>query len=54
MVKRTDHAHFKDNWVLCSMAERAIQVAVEILIDIADSIGMSSIMVETQILGGTP
>lgn len=29
-------ASFRDNWVLRSMAERALQVAIEIMIDIAE------------------
>lgn len=32
------YENFKDDWILRSMAERALQVAVEIMIDIAERI----------------
>lgn len=37
-LKEVDLGEFKENWVLRSMAERALQVAAEIIIDVAERI----------------
>lgn len=37
-LEGVEYGTFKDDWVLRSMAERALQVAVEIMIDIAERI----------------
>lgn len=37
-LQNVSYDSFKDDWVLRSMAERAIQVAIEIMIDIAERI----------------
>jgi len=37
-LEHVSYEDFKDDWILRSMAERALQVAVEIMIDIAERI----------------
>ena len=37
-LKNVDFSHFKDDWASRCMAERALQVMVEIVIDIAERI----------------